>query len=336
MVGRTRVSERMENAIRAVLPAGTPVGVAVLDDHRIGVDVGSERFTAKWIGEGWLRDARMALDDRDGRPDVLVARRMSPGARSVAADARVGWIDEAGAAEIALSRLVVSRTGQRDPKVERTPRWTASVIGTAEALILGTRPTVADIESSTGLSAGSATNALAVLTKLGLLHAAAARGRGSARELKDRNRLLEEYADAAIARTPKLSLRVGSAERDLIDELTSLGRRWDSERVAWAATGAGAASVLGPYLSEISHLDVFVDASTPATLHSIATQADLRSIEGGRIVLRPFPTPVTRRLCVMASGMRVAPWPRVYADLRNAGVRGEEAAEQLREAVDRG
>ena len=336
MVGGTRVSERMENAIRAVLPAGTPVDVAVLDDHRIGVDVGSERFTAQWIGEGWLRDARAALEDQQREPDVFVARRMSPGARSVAADARVGWIDEAGAAEIALSGLVVSRTGQKNPKVDRVPHWTASVIGTAEALILGTRPTVADVEGTTGLSTGSATNALAVLTKLGLLDAAAARGRRSARELKDRDRLLEEYADAAIARTPKLSLRVGSAESDLIDELTSLGQRWDSESVAWAATGVAAASVLGPYLSEVSHVDVFVDASTPAMLHAIATRSDLRPIEGGRIVLRPFPTPVTRRLSVMASGMRVAPWPRVYADLRNAGVRGEEAAEQLREAVDRG
>ncbi len=336
MVGGRRVSERMENAIRAVLPAGTPVDVDVLDDHRIGVDVGSERFIAKWIGEGWLRDARAGLDDRDGDPDVFVARRISPGARSVATDARVGWIDEAGAAEITLSGLVVSRTGHKDPKVDRAPRWTASVIGTAEALLLGTRPTVADVKDSTGLSTGSATNALAVLTKLGLLHAGAARGRGSARELKDRDRLLEEYADAAITRTPRLSLRAGSAERDLVDELTSLGRRLDSDRVAWAATGAAAASVLGPYLSEVSHLDVFVDASTPATLHSIATQADLRPIEGGRIVLRPFPTPATRRLCLMASGMRVAPWPRVYADLRNAGVRGEEAAEQLREAVERG
>ncbi|MGQ0617623.1 MAG: hypothetical protein ACT4PW_11645 [Acidimicrobiia bacterium] len=336
MVVTTPATERVAQAIRAVLPAGTPVDLDVLDDNLARVDIGAGRFTAGWIGEGWLRDALDALASDGRRPEVLVARRMSPGARSAAADARVGWVDESGAAEIALPGLLISRTGRKDPKIVRPPRWTPSVIGTAEALILGTRPTVAEVERSTGLSTGSATNALATLTTLGLLQSDAARGRGSAREVTDRSRLLSSYADAAIARTPALSLRVGTAGRDLIDELAKLGQGWDAEGVAWAATGAAAASVLGPYLSEVAGLDVLVDAPTPATLDSLAERSGLRPIEGGRILLRPFPTPVTRRLCGTESGLRVAPWPRVYADLRITGVRGEEAAEHLRGVVERG
>jgi len=336
MVVTTPATERVAQAIRAVLPTGTPIDLAVLHDDLVRVDVGAGRFTAGWIGEGWLRDARDALASEGRRPEVLVARRMSPGARSVAADARVGWVDESGAAEIAMPGLLISRTGRKDPKVPRPPRWTPSVIGTAEALILGTRPTVAEVERRTGLSVGSATNALAALTTLGLLQSDAARGRESAREVTDRSRLLDAYAEAAVARTPALSLRVGTAGRDLIDELTSLGKGWDAEGVAWAATGAAAASVLGPYLSEVGGLDVFVDAPTPATLDSLAERSGLRPIEGGRVLLRPFPTPVTRRLCGTESGLRVAPWPRVYADLRITGVRGEEAAEHLREVVERG
>lgn len=336
MVVTTPAGERIAQAIRAVLPAGAPVGLAGLDDDLISVDVDGGRFTVRWIGEGWLRDARAALADVGRRPEVLVARRMSPGARSAAADARVGWIDESGAAEIALPGLIISRTGRKHPKVNRPPRWTPSVIGAAEALMLGTRPTVAEVEERTGLSAGSASNALATLTTLGLLQSGAARGRGSAREVTDRGRLLDAYADAAIARTPALSLRVGTAGRDLIDELTSLGKGWDAEGVAWAATGAAAASVLGPYLTEVAGLDVLVDAPTPATLDALAERSGLRPMEGGRVLLRPFPTPVTRRLCGTESGLRVAPWPRVYADLRITGVRGEEAAEHLREVVERG
>ncbi len=310
--------------------------ISILDDDVIGVDVGAGRFRAVWIGEGWLRDMRDALVNEGRRPEVLVARRMSPGARSAAAEARVGWIDESGAAEIALPGLLISRSGRKDPKVLRPPCWTPSVIGTAEALILGTRPTVAEVERRTGLSVGSATNALATLTTLGLLRSDAARGRESAREVTDRSRLLDAYAEAAITRTPALSLRVGTTGRDLIDELTSLGQGWDAEGMAWAATGAAAASVLGPYLSEVTGVDVFVDAPTPATLDSLAGRSGLRPIEGGRVLLRPFPTPVTRRLCGTESGLRVAPWPRVYADLRTTGVRGEEAAEHLREMVERG
>src|SRR5680860_868201 len=188
MGARTPAAERVEQAIRAVLPAGTPVDLDVLDDGLISVDVGAGCLTARWIGEGWLRDAIAALTVAGMKPEVLVARRVSPGARSAAADARVGWIDESGAAEVALPGLLISRTGRQDPKGARPVRWTPSVIGTAEALILGTRPTVAEVERSTGLSAGSATNALATLTTHGLLESGAARGRGSAREVTDRRR----------------------------------------------------------------------------------------------------------------------------------------------------
>ena len=317
------------------MPAGTPVTLNA-SEGLISVDVGAGRFTAEWIGEGWLRDAiavLAVLADPQRKPDVLVARRMSPGARAAALDAGAGWVDEAGGAEIALPGLLISRTARLDPKVHRAPRWNASVIGTAEALLVGTRPTVAEVERASGLSAGSATNALASLTELGFLRADAARGRGSAREIVDRHRLLDAYATAAIARSTGTSLRVGLAGRDLMSELASLGERWDADDLAWAATGAAAAAVLGPYLSEVTGLDVFVDASTPATLDAVAHRSG-RPLEGGRLVLRNFPTPVTRRLCGTELGIRGVPWPRAYADLRVAGVRGEEAAEQLRELVE--
>lgn len=330
---KTPSADRVEKAIRAVLPAGFQLEIDLSDDGVIGVDLGTGRLIAKWIGEGWLGDALAALGASASTPDLLVARRMSPGARSAAADAGVGWLDESGAAEIARPGLVISRSGRREAKVTRPPRWNASVIGTAEALLIGTRATVAEVHDRTGLSAGSATQALAVLTSLGLLTAQAARGRASARQVKDHALLLEAYADAAIARTPALSLRVGTSGRDLMDELARLSKIWDAEGAEWAATGAAAASVLGPYLGEVSGIDVFVDAPTPASLDALAARSELRPIEGGRILLRPFPTPVTKRLCGVGSGLRVAPWPRVYADVRVTGVRGEEAAEHLREVV---
>jgi hypothetical protein len=41
----------------------------------------------------------------------------------------------------------------------------------------------------------------------------------------------------------------------------------------------------------------------------------------------------SRRLATTEEELRVVPWPRVFADLRAIGVRGEEAAEHLREVV---
>lgn len=331
---RPTVVERIEAAINAVVPPGTPVGVAESSEVAL-VDIGTTHLRVAWAGEGWLGDVKPLLDRSWEHVDVVAARRMSPGARAALRDAGLGWVDESGAAEISLPALVISRSGRSGPTSESAPRWSPSVVGTAEAVLLGTRPTVAEVERATGLAAGTATNALATLTKLGLLTADAARGRGSARAIVDRRALLTAYADAAAAVTRPFSIRVGILG-DLVKGLAKLGKRWDTEGVSWAATGLAAASVLAPYITEVSGIDVFVDTPTLATLDAVAERSDLRPIEGGRLVLRPFPTPVTQRLSARIDGIRVAPWPRVYADLRGAGVRGEEAAEHLFEVVGSG
>ncbi len=66
----------------------------------------------------------------------------------------------------------------------------------------------------------------------------------------------------------------------------------------------------------------------------VGAQVDLQPIEGGRLMLRPVPTSTTLSLSSMVDGLHVAPWPRIYVDLRSSGVRGEEAAEHLREVVN--
>jgi len=326
----------MERAIRAVLPTGARVDLGALEGQVASVVTDFGGFTARWVGEGWLRNVADVLSDLDRRPLVIVARRMSPGAQAASAGAGVSWLDESGAAEIALPGLLISRSGRPDPKRPRTPRWTGSTIGTAEALLLGTRPTVSEVERATGLSAGSATTALSALTALGHLRSDAARGRGSARQIVDRARLLDAYAEAATAREAGPSLRVGVSGRDLLDEVRRLGDQWDADKLGWAVTGAAAAAVLGPYLTEVPGLDVLIDAPTPATLDAAVDRAGLRPMEGGRLLLRPFPTLVTARLSTRQSGLRLAPWPRVYADLRISGVRGEEAAEHLRDVIESG
>jgi len=323
---------RADDAVRAVLPRAAKARTGDVDT---GVDiiVNGHPFQIKWIGDGRLADAKRVVSTRRGRPDIAVARHMSPGAREMLVEAGIGWVDETGAAEIAAGAIVISRPG-RPPKSTRPPkRWTPSVIAIAEALLCGTKATVAATEEATGLSNGSCTTALRVLTDFGLLEADAGRGRDSARRVADQDRLLDAYASAVEAAPPSISLQIGVTWRDTIDGVVQTGAKWDKARIVWAGTGAVAASVIAPHVTTVNAADVYVDADTILGLEATARAVGLRPIEGGRLTIRPFPSVTARRMATRVDGLMVAPWPRVFADVRTVGVRGEEAAEHLREVM---
>ena len=324
---------RVEAAVRAVLPRSVKLRASGRETA-VDMILNGKRVRAKWLGEGGLRQVRDVLDRRRDRPDVVVARRISPGASEALAKAGIGWIDETGAAELVLGPIIVSRSGRPDVVRPKSVRWTPSVLAVAEALLCGKKATVLAIQESTGLSSGACTQGLQVLVRLGLLSSLAARGRASARQITDTNQLVEAYAVAVAAMPPPILLRVGVAWQDMSSGLRDTGKQWDKAGIFWAATGAVAASVMAPYLTSVTGADVYVDAETIAGLDAAAVTAGLRPIEGGRLTLRPFPTVTTRRLVETRADLRLAPWPRVYADLRPTGVRGEEAAEHLREIAN--
>src|SRR5690606_17619967 len=114
-------------------------------------------------------------------------------------EAGVGWVDETGAAEIAIGSVIVARTGILPKPDSGITRWSPAVMAVSEALLCGVKATVSETQTATGLSAGSCTNALRFLSDQGLLTAAAKRGRGSGRRVKDENELLTAYAAAVEA-----------------------------------------------------------------------------------------------------------------------------------------
>lgn len=330
MVTRDSNGVRCERAVVAVLPRSADVRVGA-DGSGADLVVNGQSMRVVWAGDGQLGDVRRVL--AGGLvPDVVVARQLSPGALAELARAGVGWVDETGAAEISFGSIVVARSG-RPVRREVPRRWTPSVLAVAEAALCGVRATASAMREATGLSTGSCVNALRVLTDLELLEAAADRGRGSARRVSDSDLLLRAYASAASALAEDLRLDVGVTWRDLAEGLGSAGKRWASQRVEWAVTGAVAADALAPYLTSVTSAEVYVSADTVLGLEAAAVAAGLKPVEGGRLVLRPFPTRSTDRLATRVGGLRVAPWPRVYADLGHSGVRGEDAAEHLKEVV---
>ncbi|WP_395154990.1 hypothetical protein [Ilumatobacter sp.] len=324
---------RAVDALRHVLPTSADVQCGAGGEEPDLV-VNGCALELRWVGRGRLGDARQLLQDAPVSERLIaVAREFSPGAKNALTEQGVGWVDETGAAEIAVGSIVVSRTGRPTKQADPEARWTPSVLATAEALLCGLPATVSSIEEVTGLSTGSCTKALRTLTQLGLLASDAERGPTSGRHVTDPTALLEAYATADRARRPAIELVVGVLWRDAVARLAQIGQRWTAGDIGWASTGAVASAVLAPFLTTIDAAVVYVDTETIAGLEATARVADLVPIEGGRLTLRPFPTVSTRRLSTFVDGLQVAPWPRVYADLQDIGVRGEEAAEHLREVV---
>jgi hypothetical protein len=324
---------RVAAALRAVLPGSVALEVAGESPdhgHEVVVVVGGRRLRVLWKGRVWLSVAGEILSQPD-RPDLVVADRVSPASREALSAAGVGWVETSGAAEISTDFLIVSRDGQQRPLRGPRDSWTPAVLGVAEALLVGTKPTVSATHETTGLSVGACTKALDFLEGCGLLEAGAGRGPKSGRRVVDQDALLGSYVAAAHELESFRPVSFGVAWRDPVDGLAELGSRWDKAGIPWVATGMVAAAVAAPHVTSVGVANVYTVATTPAEIDAVAAAVGLRRIEGGRLTLSPLPTRATLALAQVMDGLRVAPWPRLVADLRRIGVRGEEAAEQVRE-----
>ena len=332
--------QRAASALRAVLPDRTPVREHSVDGaHRdVLVTVAGRELRLRWLPVGWPRQVAEALQHHP-RPHLLAAPRLSPGARKAAAAAGVGWVDESGAAEIDLPNLVVSRTGDPADRSDANAGWRPATLAVCEALLTGcATATVSSVTDATGLAMSTAATALKFLEHDGFLAGDAARGREAGRRVSDRQALLDAYAAAASRLRAPISIPVGVLWRDPVAGAIEAGSHWTRANLDWAATSALSAAVLAPVQTEIAPMEIYVSARTPGDLRRAAATAGLQEINGGRLTLRPFPTPAGSTLTVAIAiaiddQLRSVLWPRVYADLRTTGVRGEDAAEHLREQM---
>lgn len=321
-------------ALLAVLPRDVAVEVADAEGSDVVVLAAGQRLRIRRLTAGWPKQLREALRVPP-RPDAVVAPELSPGARRLARTEGIGWFDGTGAAEIAVGTLVVSRSGRRLRPTGVSLGWRRSHLVVCEALITGCSPTVDAVVRATGLAMSTAGESLRFLQEQEVLSGTADRGRDSGRTVTDPEALLELYAAAASRLRGLVVMAVGALWRDPVRGAARAGHAWDAVGLPWAATGALAAAALAPLQTQVSPVEIYVGHSY-ADLRRAANAADLVTMEGGRLLLRPFPQAKEPNLVTEhPSGLKVVPWPRVYADLRITGVRGEEAADHLHEEMTR-
>lgn len=301
---------------------------ASLDGKKVGV---------AWLSVGWPRQVRAMLA-RPTKPDLVAAPELSPGARKLLTESGVSWFDGTGAAQIHTPNLRVlvdtSRNLAKPPR--RNLGWTAATLAVSEALLVGHIGTVSNICQATGLAQSTVATSLKFLQEEHLLSSDSERGRNARRSVADTDDLLDAYAAAAERLRSPESIRVGVLWRDPQRGAAELATSWQKQGIRWSATGALAADFIAPHLTEVAPLEIYAQAKSRAELRQIALAAGVSERNGGRLLLRPFPTPAKDALSRLEGKTWVACWPRVYADLRATGVRGEDAAEHLREHMTKG
>ena len=213
------------------------------------------------------------------------------------------------------------------------------MLAVAEASLSGVLPTVASTEQATGLSRHATAVALSRLEQLGHLNRPEAqRGPTSGRHLGNTDAFLDAYAAAAAEhRSKQPVLYVHRLWTDPLDTLRQeIGPRLGFDNARWAVTGVGASVLLAPYLSDITTLELYVDADLMSDTSELASRLGGRLVDKGhRIEVRQLPTAISAR-GPSIDDIPVALPVRVYADLLARGGRSAEAAHHLRESLDVG
>lgn len=332
--------ERAVSALEAVLHTSLRARSTGGPRRDLIVTLDNKDLLVRWLKVAWPQQVEEALHDKP-RPDVIAAPRMSPGARAVAKKAGVGWVDESGAADIVIrdasgTTIIIETKGKPPVPLDSRIGWKPATLAVCEAILSGqATPTVNSVIEATGISMGSVVAALKFLEQDGgHLVSSAARGPSAARRVTDRDEFLDAYAAAAERLRSPISIRVGVLWRDPAAGAIQIGQLLEAAGIDWAATSALSANVLAPMQTEVAPWEIYVAGKTWSDVRRAAVVAGLQEMDGGRLVLRPFPTPAGAKLTeTIADGFRSVLWPRAYADLRISGVRGEDAAEHLREEM---
>jgi DNA-binding transcriptional ArsR family regulator len=189
---------------------------------------------------------------------------------------------------------------------------------------------VIELAAAAKVAPGTAQAALNRLEQLDLV-AVEGSGPNKRRRLRDRGAVLDAWTPHAQRERVRL-LTTFILGQGPIDLARQVSQRLAQARIAHAVTGACAALLVAPHVTDVRTGEVWVDPTSSESLVLRALGAE-RVDEGGNVVVLRAKTDAPLFATREVEGTVVANPLRLYADLLDDPRRGEEQATFLRETV---
>jgi hypothetical protein len=280
----------------------------------------------------------IALAEDRNLPVIAIAEEATADARRILADHRIGFVDGLGNADLRLPGLWMHLVGH--PRQDRLG-GTASAVPkarlsgktgvAAQAILLEPERgwKVRELATLADVSSGLAHRLLARLEDEGLMKADG-KGPSKVRVVTDPGGLLDLLAEETVVRplrTP--AFRLAQSPTALI---RGIAKALEGKKVDYALTGAGAASLVAPFVSAVPIVEVWVSAHL--LVDRVLDELGMEKAETGQNVelLQAGDDGPLRFRRQTKTGWIANPF-RLYIDLLHDPRRGREQAQVLREEV---
>lgn len=271
-----------------------------------------------------------------GTPLVLVAEQTTAQARDILQEHGIGVIDGRGNAHIELPGLLFHVEGRRGRPASKggaaAPTRLRGKAGLAAQVLL-LHPDrmwrVNELADEAKVSTGLAHRVLARLEQEGIMVAEGS-GPNRTRHLENPSALLDlwvEEDETRVLRTPAYVL--ARTPEQLVKQL---GTRLAEGHIEYAVTGAGAASLVAPFVTAVPVVEVWTTAHVAEEQLHEAVRAE-RVSEGENVVFLQARDDAPLAFREKRDGVWIANRFRLYADLRRDPRRGREQADNLRQEV---
>jgi hypothetical protein len=189
---------------------------------------------------------------------------------------------------------------------------------------------VTDLAREAGVAAGTAQAALTRLEELGLAEAEGTGPRKRRRRV-GRAAILDRWVEGAVRERGRLLTTYVPAQGP-VDLARQVTERLGKAGIEHAVTGACAALLVAPHVTDVRRCEVWVDTAVGegAVLRALRTSLVEK---GGNVTVLQAKSDAPLYARALVEGVQIVNPLRLYADLLEDPRRGEEQAEFLRETV---